>query len=45
LLLQRLVVKTSARNQIFGCITAIQAGAVNAEVSVKLKGGNRLLPP
>jgi len=43
LLLQRLVVKTSARNQIFGCITAIQAGAVNAEVSVKLKGGEQVI--
>lgn len=43
LLLQRLVVKTSARNQLFGSITAIQAGAVNAEVSVKLKGGEQII--
>jgi len=43
LLLQRLVVKTSARNQIFGSITAIQAGAVNAEVIVKLKGGEQVI--
>lgn len=43
LLLQRLVVKTSARNQIFGSIIAIQAGAVNAEVSVKLKGGEQVI--
>ncbi len=39
LLLQRLVIKTSVRNQLFGCITDIRAGKVNAEVLVKLKGG------
>ena len=43
LLLQRLVVKTSARNQLFGRITAIQAGTVNAEVVVKLKGGEQVI--
>ncbi len=43
LLLQRLVVKTSARNQIFGSIVAIQSGAVNAEVIVKLKGGEQVI--
>lgn len=43
LLLQRLVVKTSARNQIFGSIVAIQPGAVNAEVIVKLKGGEQVI--
>lgn len=43
LLLQRLVVKTSARNQLFGSIIAIQAGAVNAEVVVKLKGGEQVI--
>jgi molybdate transport system regulatory protein len=43
LLLQRLVVKTSARNQIFGSITDIHAGEVNAEVSVKLKGGEQVI--
>lgn len=43
LLLQRLVVKTSARNQLFGSIVDIQAGAVNAEVSVKLKGGEQVI--
>lgn len=43
LLLQRLVVKTSARNQLFGCIIAIQAGAVNAEIIVKLKGGEQVI--
>lgn len=43
LLLQRLVVKTSARNQVFGSIIAIQSGAVNAEVTVKLKGGEQVV--
>jgi molybdate transport system regulatory protein len=43
LLLQRLVVRTSARNQIFGSITDIHVGAVNAEVSVKLKGGEQVI--
>ncbi len=43
LLLQRLVVKTSASNQLFGSITAIQAGAVNAEITVKLKGGEPVI--
>jgi molybdate transport system regulatory protein len=43
LLLQRLVVKTSASNQLFGSITAIHAGAVNAEVIVKLKGGEQVI--
>ncbi|TAK59762.1 TOBE domain-containing protein [Methylobacter sp.] len=43
LLLQHLVVKTSARNQLFGSIVEIQAGAVNAEVSVKLKGGEQVI--
>jgi molybdate transport system regulatory protein len=39
MLLKRLVIKTSATNQLFGTITAIQRGAVNGEVSVELKGG------
>lgn len=37
LLLQRMAVKCSSRNQLFGEITAIIPGAVNAEVLVKLK--------
>jgi molybdate transport system regulatory protein len=39
LLLQRLVIKTSGRNQLFGCITDIRVGQMNAEVTVQLKGG------
>lgn len=43
LLLQRLVIKTSGRNQLFGCITDIRAGQVSAEVSVQLKGGETIV--
>jgi molybdate transport system regulatory protein len=43
LLLRRQVVKNSARNQLFGKITAIELGAVNAEVYVTLKGGERVV--
>lgn len=43
LLLQRLVVKTSASNQLFGGIIAIQVGAVNAEVVAELKGGEQVV--
>jgi len=35
--------KTSARNSYFGKITAINVGAVNAEVSVALKGGQSIV--
>ena len=43
MLLKRLVIKTSATNQLFGIITAIQKGAVNAEVLVELKGGEQIV--
>jgi molybdate transport system regulatory protein len=43
LLLQRLVVKTSVRNQLFGRVTDIRAGSVNAEVMVQLKGGETIV--
>ena len=43
MLLKRLVIKTSATNQLFGTITAIQMGAVNGEVSVELKGGEQIV--
>jgi molybdate transport system regulatory protein len=42
ILLKRLVIKTSATNQLFGTITAIQTGAVNGEVLVELKGGEQI---
>ncbi|MGI2323481.1 MULTISPECIES: TOBE domain-containing protein [Methylococcus] len=35
--------KTSARNQFFGKITAVNVGAVNAEVAVGLKGGQSIV--
>jgi molybdate transport system regulatory protein len=43
MLLKRLVIKTSATNQLFGTITAIQTGAVNAEVLIELKGGEQIV--
>ena len=43
MLLKRLVIKTSATNQLFGIITALQKGAVNAEVLVELKGGEQIV--
>ena len=42
LLLKSLVIKTSATNQLFGTITCIEKGSVNAEVVVKLKGGEQI---
>jgi molybdate transport system regulatory protein len=43
MLLKRLVIKTSATNQLFGTISAIKPGAVNAEVLVALKGGEQIV--
>ncbi|AMK77930.1 MULTISPECIES: TOBE domain-containing protein [Methylomonas] len=43
LLLKRQVIKTSARNQLFGTITRISPGSVNAEVFVTLKGGEQIV--
>ncbi|RIZ67475.1 MAG: LysR family transcriptional regulator [Methylococcales bacterium] len=42
ILLKRLVIKTSATNQLFGTIIEIEHGAVNAEVVVNLKGGEQV---
>ncbi len=43
LLLKSLAIKTSATNQLFGTITGIEEGAVNAQVTVKLKGGEQVV--
>ena len=43
ILLKRQVIKTTATNQLFGTITGIQTGAVNAEVLVELKGGEQIV--
>jgi molybdate transport system regulatory protein len=43
LLLQRMMVKSSARNQLFGSVSAIQIGAVNAEIAIELKDGTAVV--
>jgi len=43
MLLKRQVIKTTATNQLFGTITDIQTGAVNAEVLVELKGDEQIV--
>ena len=43
ILLKRQVIKTTATNQLFGVITAMQTGAVNGEVLVELKGGEQIV--
>ncbi len=40
--MSRLSVRTSARNQLFGKVASIRLDAVNAEVILRLKGGDRL---
>lgn len=42
-LLRRLTMKTSARNQYYGKVSAIQTGPVNAEVEITLDGGDQLV--
>lgn len=42
-LMRRFALKTTARNQFSGVIEALERGAVNAEVTVKLPGGLRLV--
>ncbi|MBS0458163.1 MAG: TOBE domain-containing protein [Proteobacteria bacterium] len=41
--LDNLMLKTSARNQYEGTVSTIQRGAVNAEVSLRLDGGDTLV--
>ncbi|MEI7840405.1 MAG: TOBE domain-containing protein [Methylococcaceae bacterium] len=43
LLFQRLVVKTSARNQLFGTVISILLGSVSAEITIKLKGNEQII--
>jgi molybdate transport system regulatory protein len=43
LLLQRLVIKTSSRNQLFGRVMDIRVAMVKAEVTVELKGGEQIV--
>ncbi len=42
-LFRRLIMKASARNQFFGKVTEVVIGAVNATVSVMLKGGETIV--
>ncbi|MBL1265692.1 TOBE domain-containing protein [Methylomicrobium sp. RS1] len=43
LLLQRLEVKTSTRNQLFGQVTAIGRDGADARITVRLKGGEEVV--
>lgn len=43
LLLQRLEVKTSARNQLFGRVFEIKSGVINVEIAITLKGGEQII--
>lgn len=43
LLLKPLAIRTSATNQLFGTVTAIQVSSINAEVFVVLKGGEQIV--
>jgi molybdate transport system regulatory protein len=42
-LLQRLIMKASARNQFFGKVTAISTGTINVEVIISLRGGDTIV--
>ncbi len=43
MLLKRQLIKTSATNQLFGTISVIKPGTINAEVLVELKGGEQIV--
>jgi molybdate transport system regulatory protein len=43
LLIQRMKMKTSARNQFSGKVVALKAGAVNDEVTLEIVGGQRIV--
>ncbi|MGO4327417.1 TOBE domain-containing protein [Cupriavidus sp. 2TAF22] len=42
-LIRRFMVRTSARNKLFGTVAAIRAGAVNDEVALALAGGQQVI--
>ncbi|WP_420995462.1 TOBE domain-containing protein [Cupriavidus sp. 30B13] len=42
-LIRRFMVRTSARNRLFGTVAAIRAGAVNDEVALALPGGQQVI--
>lgn len=42
-LMRRIMVKTSARNKLFGRVAAVRAGAVNDEVTLGLAGGQQVV--
>jgi len=41
-LIRRISLKSSARNQFFGRITAIRGGSVNAEIEITLNGKDKI---
>ncbi len=43
LLVQRLNMKTSARNQFLGKVTAVKKGAVNDEIDLEITGGHKIV--
>jgi molybdate transport system regulatory protein len=43
LLIRRMAMKTSARNQFLGKVTQVQRGAVNDEVTLEIAGGQRIV--
>jgi molybdate transport system regulatory protein len=42
-LIGRLNMKTSARNQFFGTVSRVQAGAVNDEIDIDIAGGHKIV--
>jgi molybdate transport system regulatory protein len=42
-LFKRLTMKTSARNQFFGTISSVKAGAVNDEIELDIAGGHKIV--
>ena len=42
-LMRRMMIKTSARNKLFGRVASVKGGAVNDEVELELAGGQRIV--